>query len=53
MAAIAETSVKSRFTELIQGGVGAPILLLGMLAMVILPLPPILLDMFFTCNYSA
>ena len=52
MVALAETSVKSRFTELIQGGIGAPVLLMGMLAMVILPLPPILLDMFFTFNIT-
>ena len=52
MAVLAETSIKSRFTELIQGGIGAPLLLLGMLAMVILPLPPILLDMFFTFNIT-
>jgi len=52
MVALAETSVKSRFTELIQGGLGAPLLLMGMLAMIILPLPPILLDMFFTFNIT-
>jgi len=52
MAALAETNVKTRFSELIQGGIGAPLLLLGMLAMVILPLPPILLDMFFTFNIT-
>jgi flagellar biosynthesis protein FlhA len=52
MVALAETSVKSRFTELIQSGVGAPVLLMGMLAMIILPIPPILLDMFFTFNIT-
>ena len=31
-------------------GLGAPVLLVMMLAMVIIPLPPIALDMFFTFN---
>ena len=52
MVALAEISLKSRFTEVIQGGIGAPLLLMGMLAMVILPLPAILLDMFFTFNIT-
>ena len=52
MVALAQTSFKSRFSEAIQGGLGAPILLMGMLAMIILPLPPILLDMFFTFNIT-
>jgi flagellar biosynthesis protein FlhA len=33
-------------------GIGAPILLVMMLAMVIVPLPPIALDMFFTFNIT-
>ncbi len=52
MAALAAVNVKTRFSELIQGGIGAPLLLMGMLAMIILPLPPILLDMFFTFNIT-
>ena len=52
MTALAATNVKTRFSELIQGGIGAPLLLMGMLAMIILPLPPILLDMFFTFNIT-
>ncbi len=35
-----------------RGGLGAPILLVMMLAMVIVPLPPIALDMFFTFNIT-
>jgi len=52
MAALAETSIKTHIIDIIHGGIGAPILLMGMLAMVILPLPPILLDMFFTFNIT-
>nr|WP_198263944.1 flagellar biosynthesis protein FlhA [sulfur-oxidizing endosymbiont of Gigantopelta aegis] len=52
MATLAESSIKTRISELIQGGLGAPILLMGMLAMVILPMPTILLDMFFTFNIT-
>ncbi len=52
MVALADTSIKSRLTDVIQSGIGAPILLMGMLAMVILPLPAILLDMFFTFNIT-
>lgn len=33
-------------------GLGAPVLLVMMLAMVIIPLPPIALDMFFTFNIT-
>ncbi len=35
-----------------KGGLGAPLMLLAVLAMVILPLPPFLLDLFFTFNIS-
>ncbi len=35
-----------------KGGLGAPLMLLAVLAMVILPLPPWLLDLFFTFNIS-
>ncbi|MCU7836198.1 MAG: flagellar biosynthesis protein FlhA [gamma proteobacterium symbiont of Taylorina sp.] len=52
MAIAAEMSIKSRITDMIQSGVGAPILLMGMLAMVILPLPAFLLDIFFTFNIT-
>ncbi len=38
--------------ELSRSGLGAPILLVMMLAMVILPLPPLALDMFFTFNIT-
>ena len=33
-------------------GIGTPLLLVAMLAMMVLPLPPFLLDMFFTFNIS-
>ncbi|HAD39952.1 MAG TPA: hypothetical protein DCF88_07490, partial [Plesiomonas shigelloides] len=41
----------SNFTRyLSQGQIGIPLMLLVLLAMVILPIPPLLLDMFFTFN---
>ncbi|HED19502.1 MAG TPA: flagellar biosynthesis protein FlhA [Gammaproteobacteria bacterium] len=40
------------FRELSRNGLGAPILLVMMLAMVIVPLPPIALDIFFTFNIT-
>lgn len=40
------------FRELSRNGLGAPILLVMMLAMVIIPLPAIALDMFFTFNIT-
>lgn len=36
----------------ILGGMGVPVVLIGMLAMVILPLPPFLLDILFTFNIT-
>ena len=38
--------------DISRGGLGAPILLVMMLAMVIVPMPPIALDMFFTFNIT-
>ncbi len=38
--------------DIARNGLGAPILLVMMLAMVIVPLPPIALDMFFTFNIT-
>ena len=40
------------FRELRRNGLGAPVLLVMMLAMVIIPLPPIALDVFFTFNIT-
>jgi len=40
------------FREMSRNGLGAPILLVMMLAMVIIPMPPILLDIFFTFNIT-
>lgn len=40
------------FRELSRSGIGAPLLLVMMLAMIIMPLPPIALDMFFTFNIT-
>ena len=40
------------FRELSHAGLGAPLLLVMMLAMLIMPMPPIALDMFFTFNIT-
>ncbi|MDT8387916.1 MAG: flagellar biosynthesis protein FlhA [Thiogranum sp.] len=40
------------FRELSRNGLGAPVLLVMMMAMIIVPLPPIALDMFFTFNIT-
>ncbi|VAW75300.1 Flagellar biosynthesis protein FlhA, partial [hydrothermal vent metagenome] len=40
------------FRNIAQAGLGAPLLLVAMLAMIIIPLPPIALDMFFTFNIT-
>ena len=38
--------------ELIRNGLGAPVLLVMMLAMMVIPLPPLALDMLFTFNIA-
>ncbi len=38
--------------QLLAQGLGAPLLLLGTLAMVVLPLPPLALDVLFTFNIA-
>lgn len=40
------------FKQAIQSGLGAPILLLAMLGMVIIPMPPMMLDTLFTFNIA-
>jgi len=50
--AFAQADVRSQISEFIHSGIGTPILLMGILAMVILPMPPLLLDMFFTFNIT-
>ncbi len=50
--ATAAIDVKSQVSSFIQSGLGTPLLLMGILAMVILPLPTILLDMLFTFNIT-
>ncbi len=41
-----------RAKRLISGGLGAPILVMMMLAMMVVPLPPFMLDILFTFNIS-
>ena len=50
MAAPGTMSLK--LTEWSQMGLGAPILVLAILAMMVIPLPPFLLDIFFTFNIA-
>jgi flagellar biosynthesis protein FlhA len=38
--------------KMLQRGIGAPLMLLGVLAMVVLPLPPLALDVLFTFNIA-
>lgn len=38
--------------RLLKKGLGAPILVMMMLGMMVVPMPPLLLDMFFTFNIS-
>jgi flagellar biosynthesis protein FlhA len=52
MAIAINTNMKSRVGDFIHSGLGAPLLLMGMLAMVILPLPAFFLDVFFTFNIT-
>ena len=48
----ATTAAPNFLTSLQRWGVGAPVLLLAMLAMMMIPLPPFLLDSLFTFNIS-
>ena len=47
-----QSSVLQRIRELNNFGLGAPLLMIAMLAMMVLPLPAFLLDLFFTFNIS-
>ncbi len=49
---MAQTNVLANVKELSRSGLGVPFLLVTLLAMMVVPLPPILLDMFFTFNIS-
>ncbi|MCF5179952.1 flagellar biosynthesis protein FlhA [Pseudomonas syringae] len=46
------SSARSNFTGLGRGQLGVPLLLLVMMAMMMLPMPPFLLDVFFTFNIA-
>src|SRR3984885_5575232 len=48
----APPAVSTPLRLLLQRGVGAPLLLLAVLAMIILPLPPLALDVLFTFNIA-
>ncbi len=46
------TQLLERARRLVQSGLGAPILVMMMLAMMVVPLPPFMLDILFTFNIS-
>ena len=52
MAAVTAASSARQAMGLIRSGLGAPVLLLMILAMVVIPLPPLLLDLLFTFNIA-
>lgn len=49
---MSESALTLNFRDLVRNGLGAPILLVLMLAMMVVPLPPLALDMLFTFNIS-
>ena len=51
-AAIKETFNKATIIRLLKGGLGTPVLILAALAMVVLPMPSWLLDIFFVFNIA-
>ncbi|MCC6708582.1 MAG: flagellar biosynthesis protein FlhA [Gammaproteobacteria bacterium] len=52
MAALTTASANNILGNINKAGLGAPLLLIAMLAMMIIPLPPFLLDILFTFNIS-
>ncbi|MEA5444271.1 flagellar biosynthesis protein FlhA [Gammaproteobacteria bacterium AB-CW1] len=52
MATSTQAMIGEGFRSALRSGLGVPILLIAVLAMVIVPLPPIALDMFFTFNIT-
>ncbi len=52
MAALTTASANNILGNINKAGLGAPLLLIAMLAMMIIPLPPILLDLFLTANIT-
>lgn len=49
---MAQADITDMFKEIGRRGLGIPLMVISLLAMVILPLPPLLLDLFFTFNIS-
>ena len=49
---MAETAANDTFQRLLRSGLGVPVGILAVLAMVILPLPPVALDVLFTFNIA-
>src|ERR1700761_2651171 len=52
MATASNTPSMPGIRDLIRAGIGVPIGVLGVLAMVVLPLPPMMLDVLFTFNIA-
>jgi flagellar biosynthesis protein FlhA len=49
---MAAPNENTAFTTMLRSGIGVPVGLLGILAMMILPLPPVMLDVLFTFNIA-
>lgn len=52
MSSLNQSSVRSTVTDFANNGLGILLLLMALLAMLVLPMPPFLLDLFFTFNIT-
>ena len=52
VVAVPQASGLRRFADLLRHGLGAPLIVLALLAMVVVPLPPMLLDLLFSFNIA-
>jgi len=52
MSAMPATPMSKRLVELARNGLGAPLVVMALLAMIVVPLPPMLLDVLFSFNIA-
>ncbi|KAF1694541.1 flagellar biosynthesis protein FlhA [Pseudoxanthomonas jiangsuensis] len=52
MSTVASTPMSRRLVELARNGLGAPLLVMALLAMIVVPLPPMILDALFSFNIA-
>ncbi|MCR6687170.1 flagellar biosynthesis protein FlhA [Pseudoxanthomonas sp.] len=52
MSTVASTPMSRRLIELARNGLGAPLLVMALLAMIVVPLPPMILDALFSFNIA-